>query len=148
MALGDIRDAGDLDRLQSAGKGFTYRAWPAGGYTDLVQYLAIARDTEERKLPYIKAYFELILRADHQAGLIDTGLLPSTTLKEEKMGDIAIVAALQGALEEPLVPNAFLYQRYRDELASLAQRTLSGDRAAKKDLEGRVKELVVTFQIQ
>lgn len=143
MALSDIRAVGDLERLQGAGKGFTFRAWPVGNYTDLVQYLAIARDTEEAKLPYIQAYFELILRADHQATLLELGLLPVTVPKEEKQAGQAAVAALQGALAEPRVPNAFLYQRYQDALADLAQRVLAGDAAAETDLAGRMKELLV-----
>lgn len=148
MALGDIRDVGDLNRLQTAGKGFAYRAWPAGSYTDLVQYLAVARDTEEDKIPYIQAYFELVLRADQQAGLLDQGILPVAALQEEKEADEPAVAALQAALAEPRVPNAFLYQRYRDELAALSHRVLAGDEEAKKDLEGRMKELVMAPQIQ
>lgn len=143
LLLGDIRDAGDLDRLITAGKGFSYRAWPVGNYTDLVQYLAVARDTEAAKLPYIQAYFELILRAEHQDSLLEQGLLPATLLKEEKAAEEPALLALQGALAEPSVPNAFLYQRYRDELASLAQRALEGDASAALDLAGRMKELVM-----
>lgn len=148
LAIGDIRDAGDLDRLQAAGKGFTYRAWPAGSYTDLVQYLAVARDTDKAKLPYIASYFELILREDHQASLIDLGLLPVVRLTEEKVVQIDIVAAVQAALAQPEIPNAFLYQRYHDELLALARRALSGDAPAAKDLATRMKELVTPGQIQ
>ncbi len=148
IALGEIRDAGDMARLQTAGKGFTYRTWPAGSYTDLVQYLGVARDTEPAKLPYIEAYFELILRADHQASLLEQGLLPAVLLPEEKEAEADIVAAVQTALAEPQVPNAFLYQRYRDELFALAKRALDGDAAARVDLEARMKELVERGQIQ
>ncbi len=148
LALGDVRDAGDLDRLQTAGKGFTYRAWPVGDYTDLVQYLAVARDTEEAKLAYIRDYFALILRPDHQSTLLEQGLLPAVPLEEETEAPEAVVAALQQSLSRPRVPNAFLYQRYRDALTSLAQRALAGDGEAQKDLAGRMKELVVADQIQ
>ena len=53
MALTDARAAGDLERQQSEGKGFTFQALPLEGYTDLVQYLGIAQDTAEEKRPYI-----------------------------------------------------------------------------------------------
>ena len=148
LALGDIRDAGDMDRLQAAGKGFAYRAWPVSDYTDLVQYLAVAKDTQEAKLPYLEAYFELILRADNQATLLGLGLLPATALPEKTEAQASIVAAVQAVMKEPKVPNAFLYQRYHDELAALSQRALSGDEAAQSDLDGRIKELVMHGQIQ
>ncbi len=113
-----------------------------------MQYLAVARDTEPVKLPYIEAYFELILRADHQASLLEQGLLPAVLLPEEKEAEADIVAAVQTALAEPQVPNAFLYQRYRDELSALAKRALDGDAAARVDLEARMKELVIQGEIQ
>lgn len=149
LCLGDIRDAGDLDRLQTVGKGFTYRAWPVSNYTDLVQYLAIARDTEEAKVPYIRAYFELLLRPDQQASLLEQGLLPAAILPAEtEAAPKDVVAAMQKALTEAAVPNAFLYQRYGDALADLARRALNGDGAAATELAERMKELVMQGQIQ
>ena len=90
----------------------------------------------------------MILREDHQASLIDLGLLPVVRLTEEKVVQIDIVAAVQAALAQPEIPNAFLYQRYHDELLALARRALSGDAPAAKDLATRMKELVTPGQIQ
>ena len=70
MALTDARAAGDLERQQSEGKGFTFQALPLEGYTDLVQYLGIAQDTAEEKRPYIQDYlFNIVLSEESQEKL-------------------------------------------------------------------------------
>lgn len=148
MALTDARAAGDLERQQSGGKGFTFRAMPLEGYTDLVQYLGIAQDTAAEKLPYIQDYFNIVLEEESQEKLLELGLLPAVELALEPGKLSGVPEQLAAALQDPKVPNAFLYQRYQDALDSLAQRALAGDEKAREELAERMKELVDGAQIQ
>ena len=148
MALADARAVGDLERQQSVGKGFTFRALPLKNYTDLVQYLGIARDTAAEKIPYIQDYFQIVLGEDNQEKLLDLGLLPAIELTVELGRLSGMVETMADALQTPKVPNAFLYQRYQDVLTSLAQRALAGDAQAREELTERMKELVDETQIQ
>ncbi|MDR0839853.1 MAG: hypothetical protein LBN26_00475 [Christensenellaceae bacterium] len=149
LALGDARAVGDLNRRQTEGKGFAFGAYALGDYTDLVQYVGIARDADARKLPYIEDYFALLLREDSQASLAELGLLPVIRLEaEDKATDLEPLRALREKLAAPLIPNAFLYQRYQDELLSLSERALAGDAIAKKELDQRLKQLVKAVEIQ
>ena len=148
MALTDARAAGDLERQQSEGKGFTFQALPLEGYTDLVQYLGIAQDTAEEKRPYIQDYLNIVLSEESQEKLLDLGLLPAIELTVEPGRLSGAPEQLEAALQTAKVPNAFLYQRYQDALASLAQRALAGDAQAREELWERMKELVDGAQIQ
>ena len=148
MALTDARAAGDLERQQSEGKGFTFQALPLEGYTDLVQYLGIAQDTAEEKRPYIQDYLNIVLSEESQEKLLDLGLLPAIELTVEPGLLSGAPEQLEAALQTAKVPNAFLYQRYQDALASLAQRALAGDAQAREELWERMKELVDGAQIQ
>ena len=141
-ALSDARAVGDLERQQQAGKGFVFRAWALGDYTDLVQYMGISRQAEAGKLPYIQAFLELLIEPENQAKLEELGLLPAIPLEKEPGVKTGTLAEMEEALASPQVPNAFLYQRYKETLQSLAQQALAGEGDARKDLESRMKELL------
>ena len=113
-----------------------------------MQYLGIARDTAAEKRPYIQDYLNIVLEEESQEKLLDLGLLPAIELTVEPGRLSGVPEQLASALQAPKVPNAFLYQRYRDALDGLAQRALAGDAQARTELEERMKELVEGAQIQ
>lgn len=113
-----------------------------------MQYLGIAQDTAEEKRPYIQDYLNIVLSEESQEKLLDLGLLPAIELTVEPGRLSGAPEQLEAALQTAKVPNAFLYQRYQDALASLAQRALAGDTQAREELWERMKELVDGAQIQ
>jgi hypothetical protein len=147
MVISDLRFAGDISRALEEGNGFLFEAYPLTSYTDLVQLLAVARDTDEEKAVYAAKFINLILDEKTQASLVKEGVFPVIALAEkpEEMPKLPSMAA--GYLDDPVVPNAFLYQRYKDELKEAAIRALKGDVSGRKDFDGRMKELVQTFPI-
>lgn len=141
LAVAELRAAGDMTRLQGAGKGFAFEEAPLFNYTDLVQYLGVARGIDERKLPYAYGFLELALSQKAQKSLSPLGAFPVTEVPDLSY-EIPIVAKVYALLKEPVVPNAFLYQRYKDALLEAASRTLLGEEAGKRELLARLKELV------
>ena len=141
MAIADLGAAGSLDRLLNAGKGFSFEAYPVSEYTDLVQYVGIDRYTQEAKKPYLNEFFSMLLEDETQAGLLDMGILPVIRLEEAECS-IKHVQVVWEKLENPVTPNAFLYQRYEDELLASAGRLLGGEESGAADFQARLKELV------
>lgn len=140
MAVIELRAAGDLARAQTAAKGFAFEALPLYNYTDLVQYLGIARGIDARKLPYAYEFLELAVAEKAQTALSLLGAFPVTDA--ELSYEQEIVQQTYELLKNPVIPNAFLYQRYKSALLDAANRALNGDEAAKTDFLGRVEELV------
>ncbi|HMM31532.1 MAG TPA: hypothetical protein PKB13_07115 [Clostridia bacterium] len=140
MAVAELRAAGDLTRAQTAAKGFAFEALPLNNYTDLVQYLGIARGIDARKLPYAYEYLQIAVEEKAQEALRMLGAFPVTDA--ELSYEQAIVQQTYELLKDPVIPNAFLYQRYKSALLDTANRALNGDEAAKTDFLGRVEELV------
>ncbi|HWS28947.1 MAG TPA: hypothetical protein VN512_02410 [Clostridia bacterium] len=141
MAVTDLRAAGDLTRLQSTDKGFAFDALPVYNYTDLVQYLGIARGIDERKLAYAYEFLEIALSEKAQATLMSLCVFPVKELPEVSY-EPAVVQKVYERMGTPVVPNAFLYQRYKDALLDAANRALNGDEAGNLDFFARVEELV------
>ncbi|MEN6471763.1 MAG: hypothetical protein ABFC62_09885 [Clostridiaceae bacterium] len=141
LAVAELRAAGDLTRAQSAGKGFTFEALSLYRYTDLVQYLGVARGIDESKLPYAYEFLELALGEKAQTELQLLCVFPVMEL-EGMHYEPAIVQKTYELLKDPVVPNAFLYQRYKDALKDAANRALNGDEAGKTELLARLEELV------
>ena len=110
--------------------------------------MGIAQDTAAEKRPYIQDYLNIVLSEESQEKLLDLGLLPAIELTVEPGRLSGAPEQLEAALQTATVPNAFLYQRYQDALASLAQRALAGDAQAREELWERMKELVDGAQIQ
>jgi hypothetical protein len=147
MVIADLRFAGDMSRALEEGKGFLFEAYPLTHYTDLVQLMGVARDTDEEKAVYAAKFIDLILEEKTQASLLKEGAFPVIGLSEkpEDIPGLSLMAAPY--LEDPDVPNAFLYQRYKDELKESAIRALKGDVSGRKDFDERMKELVQPFPI-
>ncbi len=141
MALADLGAAGNLERQLGAGKGFAFDAFPVGTYTDLVQYVGIDQNTEEAKKSYLNEFFSMILQEETQKGLLKMGILPVSHVNGAEC-DIKCVGAVWEQLLNPVAPNAFLYQRYEDELLASATRLLTGDESGAANFKARLKELV------
>jgi len=147
MAVTDLRAAGDMARLLSAGKGFTFDTQPVNNYTDLVQYLGIARGINMRKLEYAYEFLEIAISEEAQASLLPLGVFPVRELPEV-MFEPAAVQSVYERMRTPVVPNAFLYQRYKDALLDAANRALNGDEAGRVDFFARIEELVNSREIK
>ncbi len=148
LAIADLRAAGELSALQTAGKGFAFEAFPLGAETALVQLLGIMRGIEEEKIPYAAALVEAMLSEAAGKTYWKLGMVPAAGIPAEQKQENAILAEAGEKLADPVLPNAFLAHRYRDVLEETAQRALSGDGDAKKELEARLKELVSKPQIK
>jgi hypothetical protein len=105
-----------------------------------VQYLGIARGIDVRKLPYAYEYLQIAVEEKAQEALSTLRAFPVTDA--ELSYEQAIVQQTYELLKDPVIPNAFLYQRYKSALLDTANRALNGDEAAKTDFLGRVEELV------
>ncbi len=147
MAVTDLRTAGDMARLLSAGKGFSFDALPIYNYTDLVQYLGIARGIETRKIEYAYEFMEIVLTEESQTSLLKLCVFPVRDLSETVF-EPAVVQNVYERMRTPVVPNAFLYQRYKDALVEAANRALNGEEAGRVDFFARMDELVNDREIK
>ncbi|MBR5948610.1 MAG: hypothetical protein IKZ82_08220 [Clostridia bacterium] len=73
--VADVRGAGDMQRLLSAGKADYFEVLPFASETELVQFIGIVSKTEDEKLPYALEYIDLILGEAAQTELVSIGLL-------------------------------------------------------------------------
>lgn len=72
----DIRGAGDLFRAQLEGKCPYFTAEPIDAENDLVQYIALFKEIDEKKTSYAKGFIEYLLSESAQASIASLGLLP------------------------------------------------------------------------
>lgn len=144
MAIADLRFAGDVSRSLEEGNGFLFEAYPVTSYTNLVQLIGISRDIDEREAAYANVFIDMLLGEQAQASLAEIGALPVIELsgETEKPAAPGLSAMLAPCMAEPVVPNAFLYQRYKTALTEAALRALKGDEAGRTEFDERVKELV------
>lgn len=142
IAIADLRSAGDLEALQSAGKGFAFEASILSGDTSLVQMIGLSHGIDQKKRAYAIELIERIFSETAQKQFAQLGLISVTEVDPKALPESALLASAAEHLREPKIPNAFLLQRYRDALEETARRVLAGDAEAKKDFEARLKELV------
>lgn len=142
MVIADLRFTGDSSRALEEGKGFLFEAYPLTSYTDLVQLIGIGREIDERKVIYAAKFIDLVLEEKAQASLFEKGAFPVIEITEQPEDVPELASMTTQYLRDPVVPNAFLYQRYKNELREAAVRALAGDAAGRKDFDERMKELV------
>ncbi len=142
ITIADLRSAGDLEALQSAGKGFAFEASILSGDTSLVQMIGLSHGIDQEKRAYAIELIERIFSEIAQKQFVQLGLFSVTEVDPQALPESALLASAAEHLREPKIPNAFLLQRYRDALEKTARRVLAGDAEAKKDFEARLKELV------
>lgn len=142
IAIADLRSAGDLEALQSAGKGFAFETSVLSGSTSLVQMIGLSHGIDQEKRAYAIELIERIFSEIAQKQFVQLGLFSVTEVDPQALPESALLASAAEHLREPKIPNAFLLQRYRDALEKTARRVLAGDVEAKKDFEARLKELV------
>ncbi len=147
MAVAELRMAGDLTRAQSGKNGFAFEAFSLFNYTDLVQYLGVARGIDERKLPYAVEFIGISLTEKAQRSLLSLNAFPVTETNDLSY-EPPLVQETYEKLKNPVVPNAFLYERYKTALFDAASRALNDDEAGKIDFAARVTELVNGAEIK
>lgn len=146
MAICDVRTVGELSRAQLAGKSFYLQAAPVSTFTDLVQLIGIDKRMDAEKLSYAMEFIDMLYREKNQLSLVDLGLFPIIERVEDPEYAEDYLAALYILLREPVLPNAFLYQRYQAALVEAALRAVAGEETAKTDFDTRIKELVSACQ--
>ena len=138
----DARTAGDMARKVQSGKGFPFEAFSCTNYTNLVQYLGIGSGAEEEMRNYILEFMQYVLSEDKQQSLMELGLIPAVVTKNQPESETPAVGAMYENSSQLAVPQCFLYATYEDQLCQSAEKALSGDENAKKDLDLRLMELV------
>ncbi len=99
--VGDARAFGDLTRKMAKG-GFTFDAMPLGGYTDLIQYLSIDRDTSGGYLDHGQEFLALLLDPASQAKLTALGALPAVRHSEKLLYADGQLQLFYDAYREPV----------------------------------------------
>ena len=141
-AFTDFRTVGDIDRKNAQGKGFPIAYYPVSAYTDLVQYLCINKNIDERKLDYIYMLISDMLTETVQNKIADMGAYTVTEpsdLSELTKRYTSAPADMLTLYLEPEIPNTFAYRRCRDSLTDEARLALEGDR---EKLAERINELI------
>ena len=141
-AFMDARAAGDLERKVQSGKGFPFETAACSNYSDLVQLLGVNINTQAEKMPYIYEFIMLCLDRDNQQELMDMGLMPAILDVEIKKSESESLNQLFAKLDEPAVPNSYLYEIYSEQLKNSALEAMRGSASAKKDFDLRLTELV------
>lgn len=91
---------------------------------------------------YILEFMQYVLSEDKQQSLMELGLIPAVVTKNQPESETPAVGAMYENSSQPAVPQCFLYATYEDQLCQSAEKALSGDENAKKDLDLRLMELV------
>lgn len=142
MAIADLQAVATLHALQTAGKGFAFEAYVLPGETSLLQMVGMASGIGDEKVPYATELMGRLFTESAQESFVRLGLLAVIGPDAQEKAENALLFEAMEKLRAPVIPNAFLLQRYRDVLQETARRALLGDGAAKKDLDARLKELV------
>ncbi len=124
--VADARALGDLQRAQEGN--LLFAALPMTQYTDQVQYLGAAADTDDTRAAIIAALCDFLLQDEEQAQLPALGALPVTNA--EVAYAERLLADWNAACTTIAVPDPFLYQRHRDALEADALRALAGEAGA------------------
>ncbi len=103
--LGTQRDIFRLGQKESQSKIDELGFAPVGEYTDLVQYVGISKDCEEKRQSCIE-YVKYILSEETQAGLINLNMF--SVLDKQLYSSNARMSACEQALSSAFVPNAFV----------------------------------------
>lgn len=141
LAIADARAVGDLRRSLEYAGGFAFDAYPLTNFTDQMQLIGVDKNILNVKYGYAMELIELLTQAKAQQTLPELGACPVVDVPEPKhINDLTELLYFE--LKEPLVPNSFLYQRYKTVLEEAALRALAKDENGKLDFEARVKELV------
>lgn len=142
MAVGDLRSVADGVKNYENGRGTMQDAYPVTNYTDLVQYLSLDRNIPEKKIPYALEFISLVLEKNAQTTLTELNAYPAVSgIESQDLELFGIADEAYELLKDPLVPNAFLYKRYRDALEEDAYLALTGEISAQERLMDRVHEL-------
>ena len=91
---------------------------------------------------YILEFMQYVLSEDKQQSLMELGLIPAVATKNQPESETPAVSAIYENSSQLAVPHCFLYATYEDQLYQSAEKALSGDENAKKDLDLRLMELV------
>lgn len=140
MAIGDIRNVADAVTAFENGRGFQVDAIPVTDYTDLVQFLALDRDIAEEKIAYALELISLALEDEAQSELCDLNAYPVIRSLDD-MAFNGIADSVYELLNEPVIPNGFLYKRYKDALDEEAMLAISGDDESRASFMKRIEEL-------
>lgn len=129
-ALGvlDARALGDILRSQKGA--LSVEAIPVTSYTDEVQYLAAARQADEKKAAVVADFLAFLLTEGEQRRLSALGALGVTKLASAPVYTEELLTTLYAAYETPAIPDPFAYQRHRQALEEEALWALCGDPAA------------------
>ena len=135
LAVLDARSLGDI--LRGTGGNITVSALPYGDYTDQVQYIGAARQTDDMRAAIIADFIGFLLTDAEQERLSALGALPVTASAQPAYAENEL-AQLYAALQKPLTPDPFSYQRHREMLLEEAALALGGDGSAKNSFRTRM----------
>lgn len=135
LAVLDARALGDI--LRGTSGNLTISALPYGSYTDQVQYIGAARQTDAVRAAIIEDFAGFLLTDAEQERLSSLGALPVTLSAAPAFAENEL-ASLYAALQKPLTPDPFSYQRHRGLLAEEAALALTGDSSAKNSFRERM----------
>lgn len=123
-AVADARALGDLQR--ATGGNVLLSALPVTGYTEQVQYLAAAAETDETRCAIVLELADFLLSGDEQARLASLGAFPVVTEAQTAYAE-HLLTDWQAACGDIAAPDPFLYQRHREALEADALRALAGE---------------------
>ena len=135
LAVLDARSLGDI--LRGSSGNLTISAQPYESYTDQVQYIGAARQTDEVRAAIIADFIAFLLTDAEQERLSTLGALPVTRSAEPAFAENEL-ELLYAALQNPLTPEPFNYQRHKGMLLEEAALALGGDSSAKNSFRTRM----------
>lgn len=127
MHICDLRAIGDMERKNSAGKGINMNYYPISGYTDLVQYIGIAADISDQKVPYVLSYISELFTERSQLSLTELGIFPAVVLSEAPTFEMEAAQRVYDGNKSPNVMNTFLFNAARHRVNDYAEAVLLGE---------------------
>lgn len=127
MHLCDLRAVGDMERKNAAGKGINMKYYPISGYTDLVQYIGIAADISEQKIPYALSYISELFTERSQLSLTELGIFPAAALSEAPAFEMEAAQRVYDGNKSPDVMNTFLFNAAKNRINDRAEAVLRGE---------------------
>lgn len=126
LGVGDMGTLRTLELKASAGKGFSYEAYPLTGFTDQVQLIGVASGSDEEHTKYSKLLIQLLLEESAQRDLESLSVCSAVKLSEPIYTKNERMEAFEAKLDDAFIPNSFAYSNEKAQLVQLAEVTIDG----------------------
>lgn len=136
LAVADLRAYGNLTRNQDGNLLFEAAAYP--GYTELVQYLGAAKDTDDKRAALIAEFIGTLLSDPEQQRLPEVGYLPVAAGVPDVVYADPVLKECYEAQKKLRSPDPFQLERHGGALLADAEAALTGDAAAKAAFQKRL----------